>query len=187
MSEIQYQNCENANFIRVENSPAYNVFNVTLFDILQNDINHFTDLGKVLVCGDFNARVGNSKRHDYIVNDRIVDGIDNDDYIPDIPLDRISTDNGTNSHGLKMIDLCKSTSLHIANGRLHDDKGVGNYTYCNKQGASVIDYLLLRASDFYCIDKFKIESFNEWSNHAPLSYMILVSDNNQRPVNKVNL
>ena len=85
-----------------------------------------------------------------------------------------------------MIDLCKSTSLRIANGRLHDDKGVGNYTYCNKQGASVIDYLLLRASDFYCIDKFKIESFNEWSDHAPLSYMILVSDNNQRPVNKVN-
>ena len=95
-------------------------------------------------------------------------------------------DNGTNSHGLKMIDLCKRTSLRIANGRLHDDKGVGYYTYCNKQGASVIDYLLLRASDFYCIDKFKIESFNEWSDHAPLSYMILVSDNNQRPVNKVN-
>ena len=71
-------------------------------------------------------------------------------------------DNGTNSYGLKMIDLCKSTSLRITNGRLHDDKGVGNFTYCNKHWASVIDYLLLRAPDFYCIDKFKIESFNEW-------------------------
>ena len=49
-------------------------------------MNHFTDIGRVLVCGDFNARVGNSKRHDYIVNDRIVDGIYNNDYIPDIPL-----------------------------------------------------------------------------------------------------
>ena len=74
---------------------------MNLFDILQNDVNHFTDLGKVFVCDDFKARVGNSKRHDYIVNDKIVDGIDNDDYIPDIPLDRISMDNGTNSHVLK--------------------------------------------------------------------------------------
>ena len=65
-----------------------------------------------------------------------------------------------------MIDLCKSTSLRIANGRLHDDKGVGNFTHCNKQGASVIDYLLLKASDFYCFDKFKIEYFNEWSDHC---------------------
>ena len=63
---------------------------------------------------------------------------------------RVSLDTITNSHGIKLLDLCKSrpTSLRLANGRLQHDKQIGSYTYCNKQGASVIDYLLLSENDF---------------------------------------
>ena len=52
-----------------ESSPAYNTHNVDLFELLQEDINHFSCLGIVYVCGDFNARVGT--RSDYIVCDYI--------------------------------------------------------------------------------------------------------------------
>ena len=51
-----------------EKSPAYNVMNVNIFDILQDDIFYFSQLGTVLVCGDCNARVGNGARRYFIVN-----------------------------------------------------------------------------------------------------------------------
>ena len=41
-----------------EDSPAYDVVNVDFFNILENDINFYEDLGDVYVCGDFNSRIG---------------------------------------------------------------------------------------------------------------------------------
>ena len=67
-------------YIWGENSPAYNHIDVDLFSILQSDITHFQSHGTVLLCGDWNARVGNGSRPDYIVCDRYVDSIDDDDY-----------------------------------------------------------------------------------------------------------
>ena len=79
----------------------------------------------------------------------------------------------TNSHGIKLLDLCKGTSLRLANGRLHHDKQIGSYTYCNKQGASVIDYLLLSENDLNRIKDFRINEFNEWSDKAPITFEIV--------------
>ena len=155
-----------------ENSPAYNHIDVDLFSILQSDITHFQSHGTVLLCGDWNARVGNGSRPDYIVCDRYVDSIDDDDYLPDVPLPRRSLDSTCNSHGIKLLDLCKSTSLRIANGRLGSDHQIGTYTYTCHTGSSVIDYLILSQHDFSHIANFKIGSFCEWSDHAPLSFDI---------------
>ena len=66
----------------------------------------------------------------------------------------------------------KGTSLRLANGRLHHDKQIGSYTYCNKQGASVIDYLLSE-NDFTRIKDFRFNEFNEWSDHAPITFEIV--------------
>ena len=74
-------------------SPAYNHIDVDLYSILQSDITHFQCHGTVLLCGDWNARVGNGTRPDYIVCDRYVCSIDDDDYLPDVPLPRRSLDN----------------------------------------------------------------------------------------------
>ena len=86
-------------YIWGENSPAYNNTDVDFFITLQNDINDFQSLGRVIVCGDWNARVGDGSRADYIVCDRSVDNIDHYEYFPDIPLPRHSHDNTVNSHG----------------------------------------------------------------------------------------
>ena len=159
-------------YISGENSPAYNHIDVDLFSILQSDITHFQSHGTVLLCGDWNARVGNGSRPDSIVCDRYVDSIDDDDYLPDVPLPRRSLDSICNPHGIKLLDLCKSTSMRIANGRLGSDHQIGTYTYTCHTGSSVIDYLLLSQHDFSHIANFKIGSFCEWSDHAPLSFDI---------------
>ena len=152
-----------------ENSPSYNVHNVDLFQILQDDVNCFNDLGYVFVCGDFNSRVGS--RLDFIEQDIYSDFIDNHNYKPDTYLYRCTQDQTVNTFGHKLLDLCRSTSLRIANGRLGNDK-VGTFTFANYNSHSVIDYLLLNEAGFKHINDFTIHSFTEWSDHAPLSFSI---------------
>lgn len=69
-------------------------------------------------------------------------------------LDRINIDSKQTSFGLKLLDLCKSNSLHIANSRLHEDC---NYTNAHTMGSSVIDYVLLRQCNFGSINTFEVE------------------------------
>ena len=73
-------------YIWGENSSAYNSIDVDFFNFLQNDIDDFHSQGKVMLCGDWNARVGNGARPDYVVCDRFIDYTDDEDYLPDIPL-----------------------------------------------------------------------------------------------------
>ena len=49
-----------------------------LFELLEGDINYYSNYDKVIVCGDFNCRVG--LKPDYIVVDRITVNIDNIDH-----------------------------------------------------------------------------------------------------------
>ena len=153
-----------------ESSPAYNIVNVNLFEILQNDVNIYKQSGNVYLVGDFNARVGLKK--DFIVCDSAVNFIDDTSYYPDTACQRQSMDTVSNSHGLKLIDLCKSTSLRLANGRLLDDLS-GSYTFVNNQGSSVIDYLLLPEHNFQSVKNFKVESLCEWSDHCPLTFSLV--------------
>ena len=102
----------------VENSPAYDVHDIDLFQLIQNDINRYECAGSVLMCGDWHARVGNGSRPDYIDCDTNIDMIDHDDYTPDVHLSRVSKDTRCNSHGLKLQDLCKASGFRLANGRL---------------------------------------------------------------------
>ena len=160
-------------YIWCENSPAYDIVDVDFFSLLQNDINDYRLKGRVILCGDLNASVGNGTRPDYIVCDTSVDSIDEDDYSPDEPLPRRSLDNAFNSNGLKLLDLCKATSLRIANGRLGRDCDICTYTYASQLGNSVIDYVILKQQDFGFISDFHVKSFYEWSDHSPLSFNIV--------------
>jgi len=75
-------------YIWGDDSPIYNIFNVDLFDILENDICLYETLGCVFICGDFNSRVGDKK--DYIVCDKFNSCIDSHDYTSDCIPDRAS-------------------------------------------------------------------------------------------------
>ena len=153
-----------------EDSPCYNAVHVDFFELLQQDINEYENEGSVFLIGDFNSRVG--IRDDFIIHDIFNGEIDFDDYLPDVPLSRASSDKTCNAFGLKLIDLCKATGCRIANGRLGKDAENGMLTYVSGKGASVIDYLLVRENDFSCINDFNVHEFNEWSDHAPLSFSL---------------
>ena len=81
----------------------------------------------------------------------MIPDIDTVDYQPDVIFEKNSQDLHINSHGRKLLELCKSANMRIVNGRLHDDKHIGSYTFCNSVGASVIDYLMANEIDFNCI------------------------------------
>lgn len=156
-------------YIWCEDSPVYNVVNVDLFDILQNDINDFADLGSVYIAGDWNSRVGD--KHDFILNDTHSMELDDTEYNPDVYMPRCTSDKVCNSYGFKLLDLCKSTGFRIANGRLYNDLQ-GKFTFINSRGASVIDMLLCRERDFSMLNYLEISDFNEYSDHASILFTI---------------
>ena len=139
-----------------------------MFNLLEQDVYHFNQLGSVFLAGDFNARVGH--RLDYIDFDRNVDCLNFSDVSIDEPTSWASMDNTCNTSGNLLLDLCKSTSLSIGNGRLGSDKSTGTYTYFTKHASSTIGYLLLSKHDFQLINEFSVGRFNMYSDHAPLLF-----------------
>ena len=83
----------------------YNEADVDLLSLLETVVNHFKNIGIVFLAGALNARPGT--RRDYIICDRYIDSMDDDEYSPDVQSNRVSMDNGRNSHGLKLLDFVK--------------------------------------------------------------------------------
>ena len=83
---------------------------------------------------------------------------------------RINKDRILDYNGRYLIELCQSTGLLIANGRLLGDQNRGNFTFCSHQGQSTVDYLLLNFLDFETLSNFEILDFNEYSDHAPITH-----------------
>lgn len=160
-----------------EESPAYNIASIDLFELLENDVDCYSNLGSVYIIGDLNSRVG--AKSDSIIHDRINQFIDDTDYIPDVTMCRASIDKICNSHGTKLLDLCKSSCLRIVNGRLGDTNA---FTFVSQHGTSVIDYLLTKESNFSQISNFVIESMNIWSDHTPIHFILRC--NNFKPVDE---
>ena len=59
--------------IYIKESIKDGIYDVDLFDMLQNDVFHFESLGSFLLAGDVNARVG--LKPDYIVWDALVQNL----------------------------------------------------------------------------------------------------------------
>ena len=74
------------------------------------------------------------------------------------------------AHGIRLIELCKSTNLLIANGRLHHDNSICEYTFISHNGISVVDDLLINYNDFQYITNFKTLDPNELSDHNALFF-----------------
>ena len=97
-------------------------------------------MGKVSIIGDLNSRT--AERDAFISQganfDKYIFTLDNsinDDYCGIISK-RYNVDKICNSSGIKLLDLCKSTGLNIVNGRVHDDAGIGRFTYMSSIGKS---------------------------------------------------
>ena len=111
--------------------------------------------------------------------------------ISHIPI-RVNKDYIVDSHGRKLLDLCKSSGFITANGRLGDDYGIGEVTYHSTHGVSTVDYLLLHNTDIGSLFNFEVLMPNEYSDHSPLSLSFLKqnhsnvsSDSTSAPQNKI--
>ena len=79
---------------------------------------------------------------------------------------RVNKDHVIDSYGRRLLLFCHMTDLHIANGRLGYDRGVGQFTFVS---LSVVDYLF--CSDAY-VENVSILQLNEFSNHSPVMYAL---------------
>ena len=75
-------------------------------------------------------------------------------------------------NGKRLLELCKTTQLLIANGRIGHDTGLGEYTFIGCNGRSVVDYLLLSRDYFDNVVNFQICAPTEFSDHSGLSFEI---------------
>ena len=75
------------------------------------------------------------------------------------------------NYGRRLLDLCKSADLLIANGRSGDDKDIGEFTCVTSRGRSVVDYLLLSLYDFDCVS-LGICDIDEHSDHSALYFCL---------------
>lgn len=177
-------------YIPPSSSVYYTLHDVGFFEILEQKVSKYSELGKVSVIGDLNARCGD--KPDILQNssdfDKYIDVInkdDNNDYMFDIP-HRFSMDSVVNSSGNKLLDICLSSNLKIINGRIGDDAGVGSFTNMSIKGNSLIDYVLCSYDLFPFVTDFIVHDFHTCSTHAPIQVnfdMKCLPDTNDKNVN----
>ena len=130
-------------------------------------------MGKTFIVGDLNSRTGQlPDKYLYIEEDFDDDNIEYNELLSTMqnvfPV-RKNEDKVIDSHGRKLIDLCKTTDHAIVNGRLCNDQN-GNFTFCSTRGLSVTDYLLTHKFNLDSLNNFKILDFNNFSDHAPIYF-----------------
>ena len=100
--------------------------------------------------------------------------------------------NKIDNYGTRLLSLCKNFDVHIANGRLFKDKGIGATTCKN---ATVVDYCIMSPELFSYVSNFEILPFDSLCSDVhngvvvevfskPLK--IAVIDNEEPSVKNVN-
>lgn len=169
------------------------------FNILNDEICKHKGKGKIYICGDFNARIG--QKQDYCLaipgNDGHLSHL-TENNIPEIDHSivsfRKSKDFGENEYCQDLLDFCRGSGFIIMNGRLYKDKNIGKFTYYHANGGcSTIDYLLSQARDMDEICDFEILDKNVVSDHCPVTFKLsvnryfnnLLQDKNEKQMFKV--
>ena len=161
-------------YVTPDDSSRQSMVETNIFDRLLDSVAHIENNSvnncSILACGDWNART--SVNPDFVEDDDPVHmSVLPDEYIPDVQLPRYSEDKGhVNNNGLCLLDFCKQTGLRIMNGRVGDDKGIGQYTFVGSRGSSVVDYVLCTQDLFRNVCHFKVHEPNILSDHCLLTF-----------------
>ena len=146
------------------------LFEYDFFDQLSIDILNYSQLGDIMLTGDFNSRIG--QKSDLVENinlDRYIDMPINDLPLDKIPK-RLSMDSQSNGFGNKLLNICKENSIFIANGRLESGKFTCYNLIRNNTAASVVDYIIVNYNLYALIDSFKVSDLTEFSDHCPIEF-----------------
>jgi exonuclease III len=144
-----------------------------VFDNLEDDICNYMDKNVMLI-GDFNARVGNVNDlhvgNSFNVNDICYEPpCDSKDILLECgaKVKRTAKDIKVNSHGRKLVDICKQSDIVILNGRVGSDAYIGELTCKSK---STVDYCISSPRLIQYVQDFKVLDFNECLSdvHCPI-------------------
>jgi len=140
-----------------ENSSYSKNLDYDILECVEKDVIHYKDIGDIILCGDFNARI--SSEPDHINNDEC-------NFLPLFPsysadkqlLERQSMDSKLDKRGKELIDFCISNQLRILNGRTFGDL-MGNFTCFTPNGCSTVDYTIVSENVLDQILFFKVSEF----------------------------
>ena len=155
-----------------ENS-SYSIKYGDQFELLEQEILKFSNLGNIMLCGDFNARTADNT--DFIINDNQNDfNCYDDEYVFDLCDKRVNNDRVISTRGRQLLDKCIKSSLRIGNGRVLGEL-CGNFTCYNKSGSSVIDNVIINEECISNVLYMKIDDLmRSLSDHCKLSIAISV-------------
>ena len=113
-----------------------------VFDILRSQCLKFQHKGEILICGDFNARIGT-------LNDLPNNTSNN------LPQRQV-IDTAINSHGKQLVDFLIDCNMITLNGRFCKDED--NFTVISTTGKSVVDYALIQIEQFQKFANFEVKT-----------------------------
>lgn len=136
------------------------------FEKLGEEIAKFQSKGRVILQGDFNARINTEN-----------DTIDPDKYDEQLGLSftaipsRNSEDTGeTNIRGVEFLNMCKALNMTILNGRKSGDL-FGKYTSINWNGRAVVDFGVVPVDSYEAVSSFTVGSYAPFiSDHCPIIF-----------------
>ena len=112
------------------------------FSMICQKIYEYQSEGEIIICGDFNARLGSES--DYI------EGVD-------VVTPRMVIYTTINSYCDILLDFLIDCNLCMLNGRLrtHD------FTHISTQGKSVVDYVFVPYEQFASFSEFSVQSMSD--------------------------
>lgn len=156
-------------YIPPVNSKLRNAADFDIYEQLEQGIIAYKTLGKIFITGDFNSRTSNAT--DLLDFDKYLDEENDFSNFSDLQIrDRVNKDHVLDTSGRRLLLLCQTSNLILANGRVLGDSNSGEFTYCSHNGLSAVDYLLLSPNDVQYLTDFKVLEFNEFSDHAPIYF-----------------
>ncbi len=108
----------------------------------------------LIIGGDFNARTSNFQKIPKDLN-------------PHLSSRRVSSDKELSRRGKLLLGLLKNNNLMIANGRSISDNQ-GSPTFINRNGCSVVDYVVTDPTTALKIVDFKVDN-TAASDHQPIT------------------
>ena len=77
-----------------------------------------------------------------------------------------------NSQGRDLIEFCKCVGLLIVNGRVGEDRGIGEFSRVDRTGSSLVDHVICSPGLFKQFRSFQVIRKLPESDHKPLSYSL---------------
>ena len=143
------------------------------FEVVNHEVDLYNNKENTFIFGDLNARI--KTENETIIQDKYDELFDIEIDVQTKPLFRNSEDMKLiNQRGKEFLDICRINNIIVVNGRKIGDI-FGKYTCHQKNGSSVVDYMVTTHNAFQKISHFKVGDFlPTLSDHCPITALIHV-------------